>query len=803
MTFTKSRKILVGILSFTLLASTFLTGFTYQEGIGNVYYDTKTEIYNNAFYSEQLAGHSTNGIERAYFVTADTRNSNLKPIVFEGEVTGNYTIDTMVNTLQAQGYKVITGINGDLYDTATGTPKGVTIHDGKIKTSGYAPEYAISFDQTGAASLAKVNLSYGLKGTINVPTTVTVPTTPPATDASGSAVTTTTPAATQVTYVPTEYNAPIGYFNVPHGGAKALHLFNRQYASSTRTSGKTVEVILEAGNAANAELAVGGTITATVSEVRTNTCNTPIGDTQLVLSTVADSTYAAQLSQLIPGTTVEISVKDNGGSTLQQSKEALGVYYVLYDNGQFISNGTNLNPRTIIGIRPDGSIMLYVLDGRQAGFSAGLGLTDAAKHLISLGCTTVVNMDGGGSSNLVVREAGIDSKAVVKNSPSGGSLRKTTNGLFLVYAGNGSNSPVHLHTYANQPLAMPGADIQLTTYASNDQYEPVSLSGGVNYSMDANSVGTVNQSGLFTAGATIGRANIQAESGGIKTTTFIDVYDNITFTTNAKNLVLDPGKTSNINVTAKYGYSPIASKDSLFTWSCDPAVGTINSDGLFQATNQSGIAGNIYVEYKGNKQTIPVQVGTSMINFADTGSHWAKEYIGKLAARGIVNGMGDNMYYPDANLTRAQFLAMLAKTIYGLDVSQTASAGFTDVPNTEWYYNFVNWGFANGIVKGTTETTFAPNDNITREQMAIMLNNFMRSTSLALPDATTSVKFTDASLISPWASDSVSKIVASGIMGGYPEGNYEPQGKATRAQAATVVYKLCNYRDNIAKLKKK
>jgi hypothetical protein len=201
-------------------------------------------------------------------------------------------------------------------------------------------------------------------------------------------------------------------------------------------------------------------------------------------------------------------------------------------------------------------------------------------------------------------------------------------------------------------------------------------------------------------------------------------------------------------------------------------------------------------------KTIPVQIGASMIDFKDTTAHWAREYIGRLAARGVVNGMGDNYYQPDATLTRAQFLAMLAKTIYGLDVTQTPSAGFTDVPTTEWYYNYVNWGYANGIVSGIDEVTFAPNDNITREQMAIMLSNFARNTQLVLPGTTTGPTFTDGASISPWASEAVGKIVSSGIMGGYPEGDYKPQGKATRAEAATVVYKLIQVRDNIAKIKK-
>lgn len=813
MAFLSSQKLAAGVLTVTMLAGTFLTGFTYQDGIGNVYYETKSEIYDNAYYSEELAGHSANGIERAYFVNADTQGTDLKPYVFEGEVTGTYTMDTMVNTLENQGYKVVTGINGDLYDTDTGTPKGLTIHDGKIKTSGYAPEYVISFDEDGAASLQKVNLGYSLKGTINVPTTVEVPVSDPVqpadptqtgdpTQTSGSAVTT-PPAVTQQTVlVPTDWNAPIGFFNVPHGAAKALHLYNRQFAPTTKTNKNSVEVILQTDSAEDAEPTIGGTIEATVLEVRNGTSNTPIGADQLILSAAMDSPYAIPLSYLAPGSTVEISVEDYGGTGLEDSKEAIGVYYVMYDNGQWISNGTNLNPRTAIGIKPDGTIMLYVLDGRQPGFSSGLGLTDMAKHLITLGCTTVVNMDGGGSSVIAVRKAGVDSKATAKNSPSGGAQRKTTNGLLLVYDERGGSKAEHLHTYASQPLAMPGADVQLSTYASNDKYEPAALRNEVEYSIEGDSDSTVDNNGLFTAGSETGTVEITAESGRLSTTTTIDIQSDITFTTNVQNLVIDPGKTSDVNVSASFGYAPIASKDSLFTFACDPTIGTIDANGLFQAVSQGGVAGNITVSYNGVTKTIPVQVGASMIDFKDTTAHWAREYIGRLAARGVVNGMGDNYYQPDATLTRAQFLAMLAKTIYGLDVTQTPPAGFTDVPATEWYYNYVNWGYANGIISGIDETTFAPNDNITREQMAIMLSNFARNTQLVLPETNAGTTFTDSALISPWASEAVGKIVSSGIMGGYPEGDYKPQGKATRAEAATVVYKLIQVRDNIAKIKK-
>lgn len=793
----KRLRISAGLLALSLLSGTFLSGFTYQDGIQNVYYQVKSELYEDVYYTEQFAGHSANGIERAFIVTADTRNANVIPYVFEGEVTGKYSLDTMVNTIEAQGYKVLAGINGDLYDTGVGTPKGLTIHDGKIKTSGYAPEYVISFSKDGAASLASASLGYRMKGMINVPTTVDAPV------AEGEAAVPAEPQ-TETINVPTEFTYDIGYFNVPHGAANGLHLFNRQFGPSTKTSGTAVEVILDAGSAIDAQPAVGETITATVVEVRPSTKDTPIGDSQLVLSTTANSASSWHLAQMIPGTQVEISVDDYSGGILAESKDAIGVYYVIYSNGQYMNNGTNVNARTAIGIKPDGTTMMYVVDGgkKNAGYSGGLGLTDMAKHLVSLGCTTVVNMDGGGSTMMSVRKGGVDSKAVLKTKPADGAQRKVTNGLFFVYAGAGNGRVENLHLYPDQPLAMPGADVRLTAYASDSRYEPTALQGSVTYRVDDDSSGSVSSDGVFTAGNKVGKASIFGELNGARTSIDIDVYDDITYTTNVQNLVLDPGKSADINVIAKHGYAPISSKDSLFTWSCDPHLGTIDENGLFQAVNQSGVTGNIYVDYKGTQaKTIPVQVGVA-IDFVDTKDHWAKDAIGNLASRGIVNGVGGNVFLPESPVTRAQFLAMLAKASSGLDVTQSATAGFADVSDQEWYYHYVNWGFEKGIVQGFDESTFGPDANITREQMAVMLSNFTRSADLVLTGSNGGGStFTDQTLINEWAQEAVAEMVSAGIMGGYPEGDFQPGGQATRAQAATVIYKYCNVRDNIAKAK--
>jgi hypothetical protein len=278
----------------------------------------------------------------------------------------------------------------------------------------------------------------------------------------------------------------------------------------------------------------------------------------------------------------------------------------------------------------------------------------------------------------------------------------------------------------------------------------------------------------------------------------VHVVKNFTYQATAGMLYIEPGQEANIDIVVRNGVMEVNSKKSLFAWSCDENIGTINDEGRFTAGNMGAQTGDIYIGYGDRTVTVPVQVGVMSIDFDDTETHWAREYIGKLAARGVLNGMGDNLFVPDGNLTRAQFLTMLSKTLYNVDIKSTQEIPFTDVPENEWYYEYVKWGYENGIVNGISDTMFAPNDNITREQMTVMLCNFARYLDFEIPQSVTGVTFTDQELISEWAADYVNAIVGGGIMGGHPEGNFEPQGNATRAQAARVVYIFCNLKDGLA-----
>ena len=118
------------LLAFVLSAGVFLPGYTRTSGIGNVYYSSHLQIFEGVDFSEVYAGNDANGVERAYIVTADLSRSGLRPVVFAGDINARYVPDTMANTLEAQGYRVVAGVNGDIFDTDTGCPRGLTVHDG-------------------------------------------------------------------------------------------------------------------------------------------------------------------------------------------------------------------------------------------------------------------------------------------------------------------------------------------------------------------------------------------------------------------------------------------------------------------------------------------------------------------------------------------------------------------------------------------------------------------------------------------------------------------------------------------------
>ncbi|WP_430885637.1 S-layer homology domain-containing protein [Fusibacter sp. JL216-2] len=173
-------------------------------------------------------------------------------------------------------------------------------------------------------------------------------------------------------------------------------------------------------------------------------------------------------------------------------------------------------------------------------------------------------------------------------------------------------------------------------------------------------------------------------------------------------------------------------------------------------------------------------------SFDDVKSHWSRDFVEAMASRGLTSGVSETMFGPDYSITRAQFATLLANAL-GLE-GQPASA-FNDVPQDTWYYRPVNLAYEAGLVSGMGDGMFNPNANITREQMAVMIAKaykIMLGSDMIGLEST----ITDMNSVSPWAKDAVKAVDYHGVVSGFEDGSFKPNDNATRAHGIVMLKKL-------------
>jgi hypothetical protein len=170
-------------------------------------------------------------------------------------------------------------------------------------------------------------------------------------------------------------------------------------------------------------------------------------------------------------------------------------------------------------------------------------------------------------------------------------------------------------------------------------------------------------------------------------------------------------------------------------------------------------------------------------DLTDIKGHWAFNEIVSLVDLKVLSGYPDKTFKPNNDISRAEFATVIVKA---LKLEAKAGKVFADTAN-HWAKDFIATANAYGIINGYSDSSFGPNDPITREQMAVMIAN-----ALKLSGSSTSISFTDANSISDWAKDAVAVVAEKGIITGYPDGSFKPDGKLTRAEAASVTVRALN-----------
>lgn len=164
--------------------------------------------------------------------------------------------------------------------------------------------------------------------------------------------------------------------------------------------------------------------------------------------------------------------------------------------------------------------------------------------------------------------------------------------------------------------------------------------------------------------------------------------------------------------------------------------------------------------------------------------HWAYSYITYVKEHGLMKGFREDLFGPDYPMTRGMFVTVISR-LSGETVTGYENT-FSDVNNNTWYTQSVAWAAAKGIVQGVGNSLFSPEAYVTREQTCVIMANYMAYRGL-VPATAAPLTFDDTNQISDWAKQGVTVMVGKGIINGKGNNLLDPKAYATRAEAAVIL----------------
>ena len=536
-----------------------------------------TQLSTNVFWSTAYSDLRTENI------ITYSPNDDVTPIVTFGDtLTSRTTVSTAAKELESQGYRVVAGINGDFFNTSNGLPIGILVSDGQLLSSdgGY---YAVGFKEDGSAVIGKpgvtvtADLGYELVDSSNYATEVV------------------------------RTIAGVNKARVSSGGIYLYtYDFNDRHTTGTNEAGVDVLCSIEDG-----DLAIGSSLTLTVERViESSGTATSVGRDQVVLSANAQaSTYYTDALRNIPAgaeITITVTAADEAWNDVVY---AAGALYSLLENGAVPSGlPSGVSPRTAIGVKADGTVVFYTIDGRRSGHSIGASLSQVGQRLAELGCVTAVGLDGGGSTTITVTQPDETAAATI-NRPSDGSERSVTNHFFLVATSEPSGSLSHFYVQADYDYVLAGSQVEISAAAVDTHYIPMDS----RYDLEA-SAGELEDH-ILTTPARGGDITVTASRGSREGTTTVhaiaeptDVAIRNASGTILTSLSVTAGSSTQLTGSAAWNHISLKADPEAFAWSVSGNIGTIDEHGLFTATAPG--TGTITATAGGRTATVQVTVST-------------------------------------------------------------------------------------------------------------------------------------------------------------------------------------------------
>ena len=557
----------------------------------------QTQLSTNVFWSTTYSDYRTENL------ITYTPNAAVTPMVtYGGVLTDRSTVSNTAQALEAQGYRVVAGINGDFYNVNNGLPIGIVVTQGRLRSSdgGY---HAIGFRADGTAILGKpgvrVSAAYTAQDGTGQPRYDELGN--PLLDELGNPLLDGTGQLLERGFTVTAVNkarTEAGIF---------LYTYDFNAAHTTGSTQPGVDVICTIPDGEG--LTIGSTLTVQVEQVTEASAATALAPNQLVLSANAKAgeEVLASLRAIPAGTALSLTLTPADPSW-NDVAYAVGSLYSLVENGAVASGLQNgAAPRTAIGQRYDGSLIFYTIDGRKSGHSIGATMTQVAQRLVELGCVTALCLDGGGSTTLsVTQPTAYAAKRV--NTPSDGGERAVSNQVFLVATNQPSGQLSHFHVSAGHSYVLAGSSAAISAAAIDTNFIPMDSS----YDLFA-SAGTIADNFLVTpleGGDITVTAQGPDGQGGTTIVHAIANPDGVAIR-NEQNTILtslnvSPGASVQLHGSAAYHHLPLKADPAAFSWTVEGSIGAVDAAGLFTAGTPG--KGRIIVSAGGQTASIEVTV---------------------------------------------------------------------------------------------------------------------------------------------------------------------------------------------------
>ncbi len=549
----------------------------------------------------QENSRSEGGVYRQSFLLDYTPNGSVYPLVLYGEyLNGKSPIQTVMDYASEVGYDVVAAVNGDYFFTGSGIPTGMTIQNGRLVSSDGAWN-AVGFLEDGTAVVGAPRLTITLT-------------------------------------LPDGQEMPVYALNNVRTN-EGVYLYSSDFDPTTGTTAQGTEIVLSVRR--DKALTIGDTLRTTVLSAE-HTNATPIGENELVISLTDANKPGYSLENIAVGDEIEIDIRTED-PVWEQVVWSCGAGNLLAWEGALTDEAkTEVAPRTVLGVREDGSFSILECDGRQSGLSAGISLLEAARMLLDAGCVTVVNLDGGGSSAIAAAYPGQEPRLI--SSPSDGAPRGCATYILFVSDGTDRGNRYGSVVYPRSAAMLPGAAVEVSAVSYNRYFRAFAdvtdeleadrgmVEDGVFYAPDVPGWCTITTGDKHCQQAEIlvvdRVESLKVTSGGAAVT----------------GLNLGRGEAVDLDVTASDGLRTLLSSDDLFRFAVEGSVGEIDKNGLFIASMYGG-TGTIIVSYGGVSVKIPVSVESKQSRLITGLDNETVDTFGAAEAAAVTETAAENVRY--------------------------------------------------------------------------------------------------------------------------------------------------------------